>query len=248
MAHIPKLRLKSIKLSLCPEWFEAIDSWQELDELDDWLAHPGDTDVASSSDEEEPTRPGGGQREVVGELDLLQYLRGQAVVGCDGETLSNVLAPERLLITTLSDSNDDMDLDSESDTTSECSVDYRRRTAPRWVWTSFHDGSDSAKAQFLAFQVPATYLFGHRTELWRFTSRHGEVGYGDDPWAWFDDWDLEAGDKEEPLPYCDAFRDFALGRRPIIHLFLPYPLFNLEHGFEYDDREYWWSRDHGDDY
>jgi hypothetical protein len=45
--------------------------------------------------------------------------------------------------------------------------------------------------------------------VWKFTCRDGEVGYGTDPLDFFDDWDLEAGDREEPTPYGKSLRHYA---------------------------------------
>ena len=48
---------------------------------------------------------------------------------------------------------------------------------------------------------------------------------------WFDDWDPEAGDKEEPLPYCGAIRECVLDQKSTCAGWnrddTPYPLLNL---------------------
>ncbi|KAK4195278.1 hypothetical protein QBC40DRAFT_316642 [Triangularia verruculosa] len=43
----------------------------------------------------------------------------------------------------------------------------------------------------------------------RTSPKDGVVAYGDDPLEWFEDWDLEAGDREEPLPYFAALKEFS---------------------------------------
>ena len=45
--------------------------------------------------------------------------------------------------------------------------------------------------------------------IWRFTSRSGEKAYGRNPLVWFDEWDPEAGDQEEPTPFCQALLQFS---------------------------------------
>lgn len=43
------------------------------------------------------------------------------------------------------------------------------------------------------------------TSIWLFRSHHGEEAYGDDPLAWFGDWDSDAGDVAESTPFGKAF-------------------------------------------
>lgn len=45
--------------------------------------------------------------------------------------------------------------------------------------------------------------------IWKFTRRDGLVTYSHDPYEWFDDWDLEAGDREEPTPFCSDPAEFS---------------------------------------
>ncbi len=97
--------------------------------------------------------------------------------------------------------------DAESDA-SEDSVDYRRRTGPKWVWSRFFPADKSFPAGVYCFQVPDSHPRGHATECWKFTSRDGETACGADPLEWFDEWDVDAGDVEEPTPYCEALREF----------------------------------------
>ncbi|KAK3290985.1 uncharacterized protein B0H64DRAFT_411085 [Chaetomium fimeti] len=95
--------------------------------------------------------------------------------------------------------------DAASDTSKD-SLDMRRINGPKWAWGRFYN--ESGWGDIWAFQVPSTHPDGHPTCLWRFTSRDGEVGYGEDPLDWFDEWDPSAGDIEEPTPYCRALREF----------------------------------------
>ncbi|GAB1315229.1 hypothetical protein MFIFM68171_05439 [Madurella fahalii] len=62
--------------------------------------------------------------------------------------------------------------------------------------------------QIFCHQVPDTDPAGHPTQFWKFTSRDGEVSYGIDSLTWFEEWDTEAGDCEEPTPFCQALREF----------------------------------------
>jgi hypothetical protein len=86
-----------------------------------------------------------------------------------------------------------------SDTASEDSREYRCRTGPFWLWGRyFHNG----RPEIFCHQVPQLpSADGARTTVWKFTSRDNEVAYGDDPYDWFEEWDTEAGDVEEPTPY-----------------------------------------------
>lgn len=70
------------------------------------------------------------------------------------------------------------------------------------------------------------------------------MGYGDDPWIWFGDWDLEAGDMEEPLPSSDEFNIGFVRQHPpnLPGWHLPYPLLTLERGFKYEEEDDWWSK------
>ncbi|KAK3364024.1 hypothetical protein B0T25DRAFT_492947 [Lasiosphaeria hispida] len=98
--------------------------------------------------------------------------------------------------------------DSDIDTDSEDSVYIRHRTGPRWAWGRFfHRGVIGGETFY--FQVPPDASpAGHPTEYWKFTYRNGEVAYGDDPSTWFEDWDSDAGDLEEPTPFGEAIDDF----------------------------------------
>jgi hypothetical protein len=97
--------------------------------------------------------------------------------------------------------------EAESDV-SEDSVGYRRRTGPKWAWSRFFPANESFPSGVYCFEVPDSHPGGHATEYWNFTSRDGETACGTDPLEWFDDWDVDAGDVEEPTPYCEALREF----------------------------------------
>ncbi|KAH6649484.1 hypothetical protein F5144DRAFT_553161 [Chaetomium tenue] len=80
--------------------------------------------------------------------------------------------------------------------------------SPKWAWGRFYHAKKHGRVY--VFQVPSTDPNGSPTVLWKFTSRDGEVGYGDDPFEWFDEWDLGAGDAVEPTPYCRELWTFAM--------------------------------------
>lgn len=88
--------------------------------------------------------------------------------------------------------------------------------SPKWAWGRFYN--EKKYGRVYVFQVPSTDPKGSPTVLWKFTSRDGEVGYGDDPFEWFHEWDLGAGDSVEPTPYCRDLWTFAMlhKRGPII--------------------------------
>lgn len=122
-----------------------------------------------------------------------------------------------------SDSRDDDKQSICSNNSSEDSFDCRHRTAPLWVWGRyFHE----YHPEIFCYQVPEPEPDddpqsrpesqsgpGVRTKFWKFTSRDNRVAYGDDPYHWFDEWDPEAGDVEEPTPYCEELYEFAESTR-----------------------------------
>ncbi|KAH7310804.1 hypothetical protein B0I35DRAFT_439732 [Stachybotrys elegans] len=100
-------------------------------------------------------------------------------------------------------SNDEDEHSACSDADSEDSLDHRIRAAPRWVWGRYFN-QDTYYPNIYCHQVPASDPSGEPTRCWKFTYRSGGlVAYGKDPLDWFEDWDVEEGDTEEPLPYCD---------------------------------------------
>ncbi|KAH6844674.1 hypothetical protein B0I37DRAFT_433142 [Chaetomium sp. MPI-CAGE-AT-0009] len=99
--------------------------------------------------------------------------------------------------------------DAASDA-SQDSLDTRRANGPKWIWARYyHRTKTTWWGDVYVLQVPNTDPDGHPTRIWRFTSRNGEVAYGDDPLNWFDEWDPTAGDVEEPTHYCSELRAFA---------------------------------------
>jgi hypothetical protein len=106
----------------------------------------------------------------------------------------------------------DMEYDTCTNTSSEDSVAHRLRTGPKWVWGRYYNDHDMPTIYY--YQVPDSNRQGRQTSCWKFTSRDGRVAFGTDPLAWFDDWDTEAGDVEEPTPHCNKLRKFA--RRDIV--------------------------------
>ncbi|KAK0641391.1 hypothetical protein B0T16DRAFT_419763 [Cercophora newfieldiana] len=210
MAHTPGLRLQSIQLLLDREWFHGTSWFKDLLDPDD---------EPSSSDDgllgkEDRSKP---HRLILTERTLLRHLSGERAVQRNGVRLCDLLSSGRpTIVVTRDEGINEIGGETEassddSETSSEDSVAYRQLTAPRWLWRRLDDASGGGRV--VAFQLPEMTPddIGHPTERWRFTSRNGEVGYGDDPLTWFEDWDLEAGDREEPLPYCKALHDFVRG-------------------------------------
>lgn len=68
----------------------------------------------------------------------------------------------------------------------------------------FHRGS----GDIFCIRVPDGSNGGSTTEIWKFTHRNGTVGYGDEPLDWFEEWDVDAGDREEPTPFGSALDGF----------------------------------------
>ncbi|CAI6087439.1 unnamed protein product [Clonostachys chloroleuca] len=87
--------------------------------------------------------------------------------------------------------------------------------APRWVFDRFyHDDSDDGEV--LVHQIGQENKHkGHKTELWKFTNRDGEVTYGQYPLDWWEDWDPDNGDLAEPTPYCDDLFYFVAERQSV---------------------------------
>ena len=105
------------------------------------------------------------------------------------------------------------DSDSGSDAESEASEDSMNRrqlSAPKWAWRHFIPTDESLPSGIYCFQVSDSDPLGHKTEYWKFTSRSGEMAHGVNPFDWFEDWDPDKGDLEEPTPYCDQLRRFHL--------------------------------------
>jgi len=85
------------------------------------------------------------------------------------------------------------------------SIEYRRRNAPKWIYGYSHSKTGG---QVHCTPVSTIHPKGHPTKFWNFTHRDGSVQYGSDPFEWFSDWDVEAGDLEEPTPFCARLREF----------------------------------------
>lgn len=138
--------------------------------------------------------------------------RGDLVDGCcrnKVRMLVETWSPS-FFVTSSSPFVDDIDFESvtSSDRSEDSldSMDHRLRTAPKWAWAHYlHKDSPS----IYCYRVSDSDSEGHVTEYWKFTSRNGEVAYGKDPLDFFDDWDVDAGDMEEPTPFCDALDSFA---------------------------------------
>ena len=95
----------------------------------------------------------------------------------------------------------------DSEASSEDDINRRRRSCPKWAWGRFFV-DDNQEPSIFYYQVPDSDPHGYPTKCWRFTLRNGEVGYGDEPLEFFDEWDPDAGDREEPTPYCRELQIF----------------------------------------
>ncbi len=97
--------------------------------------------------------------------------------------------------------------DSEA---SDDSWHCRQRSAPKWAWARFFadDAGQFFVPKIYCFQVPDSDPRGHKTERWKFISRSGKIAYGVEPLDWFQNWDPDAGDVEEPIPYCKKLYEF----------------------------------------
>lgn len=76
------------------------------------------------------------------------------------------------------------------------------RESPYWAWDVFHGES------VYCYRVDQPHPKQHPTVIWKFTSRDGTFALGKDPLNWWEEWDTDAGDVEEPTPFCDALDDF----------------------------------------
>jgi hypothetical protein len=107
---------------------------------------------------------------------------------------------------------DDVDAECCSDADSghnpDCAQYRRSRNPPYWRNGHFQDFSFYGPRLYCVQELDPDRA-NHSTRVWKFTSRDGEVGYGTDPLNFFDEWDLEAGDREEPTPYGKGLRDLA---------------------------------------
>ncbi|KAH7324793.1 hypothetical protein B0I35DRAFT_424981 [Stachybotrys elegans] len=93
---------------------------------------------------------------------------------------------------------------------SDDSLCHRLQTAPYWAWGRYYteNAEESRGPLVFCHQVSQSYPNSHPTEYWKFTHHTGEIAYGKDPWDWFDSWDPEDGDVEEPTPYCIQLSEY----------------------------------------
>lgn len=96
---------------------------------------------------------------------------------------------------------------SDHSLNSEDNTGYHFRTGPKWIWGRYFN--KSASGDIYCYQVPDSHPNGQETVWWKFTCRHGRVAFGVEPLDWFEDWDTELGDVEQPMPYCPQLRSFA---------------------------------------
>ncbi|KAK0668392.1 hypothetical protein QBC41DRAFT_347236 [Cercophora samala] len=128
---------------------------------------------------------------VVTENALLRFLSGKAPVSDDDREVHDLMNEAEPVFISTPPRNEAATKDEcASETTSE--EDHDVEYGPE------------NRGRVFAFQVAEDSPHGHKTVGWKFTSRDGPVGYGTDPLRWFEDWDPEAGDREEPLPDCKA--------------------------------------------
>ncbi|CAH0022989.1 unnamed protein product [Clonostachys rhizophaga] len=94
-----------------------------------------------------------------------------------------------------------VELENESNETNPS--ESHLANAPRWVFDRFyHEDSDDGEVWVHQIEQENKHK-GHKTELWKFTNRDGEVACGQYPLDWWEDWDPNNGDLAEPTPYCD---------------------------------------------
>ncbi|KAK7414173.1 hypothetical protein QQX98_006959 [Neonectria punicea] len=146
----------------------------------------------------------------VDENALLRFVNKLSLQRDDNDPFQARSAESRIVATVSTEDNAEESQDSKesicSDAGSDDSADHRIRTAPKWVWGRyFHK---SIYGEVYCSRVPDSHPGGRRTQIWRFTSRDGIVGYGADPLWWFEEWDPEEGDVEEPTPYCEDLHAF----------------------------------------
>ncbi|KAK0620731.1 hypothetical protein B0T14DRAFT_567463 [Immersiella caudata] len=207
ISRIQGLRLDSIQIIRDAEEVQGEGPRWGHDYIDDELST---LDEEEFSNDESPHAWSGLllRKELVSEASLLRFLRGAPIANDDDQRIhDSVNADVPVLISTLPKDKTTIENDSASETESEGSVEYRRRTGPWWAWGRYFHLDDNG--QVFAWQVPEESSDEHKTETWRFTSRDSEVAFGDDPLEYFEDWDPEAGDHEEPMPYCPALTKFA---------------------------------------
>lgn len=77
----------------------------------------------------------------------------------------------------------------------------------KWVWGRYFNPARNRLSVYCHL-VPDDHPGGHATEVWRFTSREGEVAYGNEPLDWFEEWDPDEGDMVEPTPFGAALAEF----------------------------------------
>jgi hypothetical protein len=157
---------------------------------------------------------------VISEHDLVRYINGDrnpddsdSKADQDKTDVRELVAMGRSVYwaTAKLAEHTDGDIEVQSNVGSEDSMDsldHRVRTAPKWVWSRYFHG-DYHWGCIFCHQVPDSDPKGHPTEIWIFTSRSGEKAYGRNPLVWFEEWDPEAGDQEEPTPFCEALLQFS---------------------------------------
>ena len=91
---------------------------------------------------------------------------------------------------------------------SEARGDFVGRECPTWVWGRYFHDPDYPEGRVFCHPCEPDGEDGIPTKWWLFTSRNGEQAIGDDPLTWFEEWDPDAGDTEEPTPYCEELMEF----------------------------------------
>jgi len=93
---------------------------------------------------------------------------------------------------------------------SDDSLDIRLSTAPLWV-CGFYPGRPYGRFYVWVKsedeEIQGTYITVPTT-LWTFAKSSGELAQGQDPLDFWDEWDVEAGDREVPILDRDKVNEF----------------------------------------
>lgn len=88
------------------------------------------------------------------------------------------------------------------------SLPTRHPTAPKWAWGRYFNDDDHPEGRVMYWPAEDADTEAQPTVWWKFVNRHGETAIGDEPLTWFDDWDVDTGDREFPTPFCHKLLDF----------------------------------------
>lgn len=74
-------------------------------------------------------------------------------------------------------------------------------TTPSWGWGWFFHDPAYPEGRVFYWRAPKDDIGAQPTIWWRFASRDGKEAIGEEPLDWFEDWDINAGDEEDPTPF-----------------------------------------------